>query len=290
MAVILPVARQQYTDGNGFPLVGGSVAFCQPNTSGTQFRPIYADEAETIPLSNPCPLDSAGITFSGGSQVSVWGFGAYEEFVRDSDGNLIYSAVIDTPSGQTGGTIQGSVQINGDLSVTGNITDTQSLTSPQINGTNGSFGGTLNVNTADISILNVTNATINGLTVGNETIEGNEQVNGSVNVNGLITSGGVQTGPIVATTVNAAEFLISGQPFLTTRGGSGQTDDTGTLNVTFNPPFNNALAMVACLNGPGADAEISTGNLSNGGGTVFALSDVDGAGFAGNVFWIAVGT
>jgi hypothetical protein len=242
MAVILPVARQQYTDGNGFPLVGGSVAFCQPNTSGTVFRPIYADEAETIPLSNPCPLDSAGITFSGGSQVSVWGFGAYELFVRDADRNLIYSAVIDTPAGLTGGTIQGSVQINGDLSVTGNITDTQSLTSPQINGTNADFAGSVSANS-----VGAVNAGFDNLGVNDSaTIDGNLSVIGTSNLQGLVTAGGIQTGPIVATTVDAAEFLVSGAPLQFTQGGQAATDGTGHVRVSFPTPFPNIVQAVVC--------------------------------------------
>ena len=98
MASLLPPARIQYFDGNGAPLVGGSVRFAQPGTGGSVLSPVFADSAQTIPLVNPVPLDAAGITQSGGSQVSVYGNGSYEIFVRDSSGSLIYSALVDAPS------------------------------------------------------------------------------------------------------------------------------------------------------------------------------------------------
>lgn len=94
----MPVGVRQFTDGNGAPLVSGWVAYAQVGTGGAVLRTVYADEGETIPLQNPVPLDASGRPYSGGSQCSIWGDGAYQEYVYDSNGVLQTSAIIDTQS------------------------------------------------------------------------------------------------------------------------------------------------------------------------------------------------
>lgn len=94
----MPVGVRQFTDGNGAPLVGGWVAYAQVGTGGTVLRNVYADEGETVPLSNPVPLDASGRPYSGGSQCSIWGDGSYEEYVYDANGVLQTSSIIDTQS------------------------------------------------------------------------------------------------------------------------------------------------------------------------------------------------
>lgn len=294
MAMLLPVARQQYCDGNGMPLSGGSVTFATPNTGGTVLRGIWADEAETVPLINPTPLDASGITYSGGSQVSVWGFGQYEEFVRDSNGNLIYSAILDTPGGLQGGTIQGSVQINGDLSVVGNITDTQSLSTPNINGTNASFGGNVGVG----GQLSAGTVVANQLTSnGNLNVAGSEGIVGNSTIDGTLNAGAIQTPVLNATNITAGNITTSTLTVLTQpgvpgfRGGQGSTDGGGNLNVTFSPPFNNALSLVATLIGDDYRAIPVITALSASGGTIFAAFNADGSGVAGQgLMWVACGT
>lgn len=98
MAALMPVGIRQFTDGNGAPLVGGWVAYCQVGSGGQIFRNVYANEAETIILQNPVPLDASGRPYSGGSQVSIWGDGSYEEYVYDANGVLQTSAIINTQS------------------------------------------------------------------------------------------------------------------------------------------------------------------------------------------------
>lgn len=94
----MPVGVRQFTDGNGKPLVSGWVAYAQVGTGGATLRNVYADEGETTPLQNPVPLDASGRPYSGGSQVSIWGDGTYEEYVYDSSGVLQTSSIIDTQS------------------------------------------------------------------------------------------------------------------------------------------------------------------------------------------------
>lgn len=79
-------------------MVGGWVAYAQVGTGGTVLRNVYGDEGETILLQNPVPLDASGRPFSGGSQQSIWGDGAYQEYVYDSSGVLQTTSIIDTQS------------------------------------------------------------------------------------------------------------------------------------------------------------------------------------------------
>lgn len=99
MPALMPWGVKQFCDGDGNPLVGGWVAYCQVGSGGAIFRNVYADQAETILLQNPVPLDASGRPYSGGSQVSIWGDGTYQEYVYDSQGVLQTSSIIDTASG-----------------------------------------------------------------------------------------------------------------------------------------------------------------------------------------------
>lgn len=230
MSQLLPLARIQYTDGNGSPLSGGTVAFTQPGTGGAVLRPIWADVGETIPLQNPCPLDSSGITFSGGSQVSVWGFGQYEEFVRDNSGNLIYSALVQTTAGGLigGGTINGSLQITGNLSVNGNITDVQQINANDFIGNTGTLG-TLTSYTTDLQ---------GPTTIDNLTATGPAEFNGGL---------------------DASSITIGGQPIPRMTGGTFLTD---TINTQFTtqliPPFT-GITSASATYGPGTQGTVMDG-------------------------------
>lgn len=98
MPALMPVGIRQFTDANGKPLVGGWVAYAQSGTGGATLRNVYADEGETTLLQNPVPLDASGRPYSGGSQVSIWGDGVYEEYVYDRNGVLQTTSTIDTQS------------------------------------------------------------------------------------------------------------------------------------------------------------------------------------------------
>lgn len=313
MAMLLPIPRIQWTDGNGMPLVGGSVMFATPNTGGTTLRPIYADEAETTPLINPVPLDSAGISFSGGSQVSIWGFGQYEAWVRDADGNLIYSALLDTGGSLEGGTINGSVQINGDLSVVGNILDTQSLTTPLITGTNGNFGGTLSAAalsvSGGISAGTITSGYLGS--TGDLVVEGNGDIGGTLNVNALgtnylsVTGSGADfngtnignVGEIAASVGDFSEILINGQPLTLplVQGGSFGANSNDGPNYTI--PFPTAFASLQSFSispAVGNDGSIPpsppyiTGASNVGINITFPGLQPVGAVYT--VYWMAIGT
>ena len=272
MAALIPQGKLQFTDANGSPLVGGSLTYAQPGTGGATLRPIYGDEAETVPLSNPLPLDAGGWPYSGGSQQVIWGFGQYEIFARNASGATIWTAIVDTPGGLSGGTINGSVQINGDLSVVGNITDTLSLATP---------------------LANVTQ-----LNAGNVNVSGNMDAAGLLYGGGLITSGDVDaSGTVNANEVNAnntnfqylnfhgatawgttnfndypiigVSSLNGGFPKML--GGQGETDSTGHVFVPMSPAFQFVASIVVSLIGGPALGDIgpvtiSVNNGANGSG------------------------
>jgi hypothetical protein len=313
----MPVARQQFTDGNGSPLSGGSVAFCTPGTSGTVYRPVYADEAETIPVTNPVPLDSAGITFSGGSQVTLWGFGAYEIFLKDASGNLIYSAILDTPGGLEGGTINGSVQINGNLSVTGNVSDSQVLnTQSLVVAGDSSFGQDLNVGGAGYFVGNVqtdgdidsagtiagqtiwggvySGNTIQAIFIGGDTIVAYNTLTATALSSANIQVTSENTGTLAADLL-AADIIWLQNTQLTNiscRGGQVTTDGTGQATVSFSPPFANSVsAMVGTVEGTGVGGPfyVTTSSLNTSGGSFMVTTD-GYTGAAGiQVYWTAVG-
>lgn len=80
-ATLLPNAKQQFFDGNGTPLAGGSVAFYAPGT--TMPKNTWQDSGETILNTNPVILDLAG-------EALIYGSGQYRQVVKDSNGNLIW--------------------------------------------------------------------------------------------------------------------------------------------------------------------------------------------------------
>lgn len=92
---ILPNGRQQFFDGNGHPLVGGTVTTYIPG--GFTPKTTYNDSAGTVPNTNPITLDSLG-------SAAIWGPGYYRQIVNDSLGNLIWDVVTLAPSSGASGT------------------------------------------------------------------------------------------------------------------------------------------------------------------------------------------
>lgn len=93
-ATLLPNAKQQFLDGNGKPLAGGSVYFYIPNTS--TLKSTWQDSAQTILNTNPVILDASG-------EAIIWGSGVYRQVVYDVNGNLIWDQITeDANSGLTG--------------------------------------------------------------------------------------------------------------------------------------------------------------------------------------------
>lgn len=83
MTGLLPNAQQQFLDGNGSPLSGGSIYFYEPGT--TTPKATYQDSGLTVPNSNPVILDSAG-------RATIWGNGSYRQILYDQFDNLIWDA------------------------------------------------------------------------------------------------------------------------------------------------------------------------------------------------------
>jgi len=259
MTAMMPVGARQYTDGNGRPLVAGMVAFAQPNTGGATLLPIWADERQQVQLSNPVPLDASGRPFSGGSQQSIWGTGQYQEFVYDFEGNLQSSAMIDVPFSSMGGTINGSVTINGSgestLTVSGDITSTNgNITGAMITSTGKLQAGSANftdpITTNGINDSN--EITTPDLTVTNTATINNLAVNGTFSSAGVLDVDGVNSsGPITGTTgtfsgaLQAASFNIGGTiPVVGAQGGQATITSSPAM-VTFPVAFNSVISVVA---------------------------------------------
>lgn len=89
-ATLLPNAKNQFLDGNGKPLAGGSVYFYIPNTSAK--KDTYQDAAQTILNTNPIILDASG-------EAVIWGTGTYRQVVFDQYGNLIWDQITSDVTG-----------------------------------------------------------------------------------------------------------------------------------------------------------------------------------------------
>lgn len=119
MATILPNGVNQFIDGNGNPLAGGTVTFYVPNT--TTPKDTWSDPDETTLNDNPLTLDSSG-------EAIIYGSGSYRQIVKDANGNLIWDQL--TASTTSGGEIFG-----GTSSGTPNA---QTIAASAFNGTDGS--------------------------------------------------------------------------------------------------------------------------------------------------------
>jgi hypothetical protein len=83
-APLVPKGKVQWTDENGFPLVGGTVQFCIPGTSTP--KDTWEDAAQTTANQNPLTLDDRG-------EAVIFGTGTYRQIVYDAIGNLIYDVL-----------------------------------------------------------------------------------------------------------------------------------------------------------------------------------------------------
>jgi hypothetical protein len=101
-ATLLPPGKQTFLDGNGNPLVGGTVSFYVPGT--TTLKDTYQDAGGTVLNANPLTLDGSGTAV-------IYGTGAYRQVVKDSLGNTIWDQITaDTAASSTswGGTSGGT--------------------------------------------------------------------------------------------------------------------------------------------------------------------------------------
>lgn len=97
---LLPNGMQQFADGYGKPLKGGTVAFFEPGTSTP--KPTWGDPAETILNPNPVVLDDNG-------RAIIYGTGQYRQLVKDRCGNIIWDQLT---FGDDGGTSFGPIFTN----------------------------------------------------------------------------------------------------------------------------------------------------------------------------------
>ena len=86
--MLLPNGRQQFLDGNGNPLAGGSVGFYIPGT--LTLKTVWSDQGQATPLPNPVPLDGAGEPSTGSAPCGIFGRGLYRQIVKDAFGQTVW--------------------------------------------------------------------------------------------------------------------------------------------------------------------------------------------------------
>jgi hypothetical protein len=282
MAVLMPIGIRQYLDANGDPLVGGSVAFAQPGTGGSTLSPVWADEDQTIPLHNPVPLNAAGQPYSGGSAVSIWGSGTYEEIVKNATGGTISTSTIDTRDFITGGTIDGNLVIDGSLEVTGNIIGDTQINAPALYGTDGAistdFAVGRNLNVGGILGIQGGADITGGVTIDTLHVTGNSVIS---------LSGTLEAGSISAVAVggNAAIFNtmdmqggeihnlnIANLGWPTLYAGTAITGADGHVTVALAAGFKFPPIVMATYVGP-------SGVVAGSGAAPIAISNITTTGF-----------
>lgn len=85
--LLVPKAKQQFTDASGVPLAGGFVYhYIYPATTTPKLT--WSDPALTVPNANPIVLDAGGYNPAGG----IWGElgGIWRQVVTDRLGNLVW--------------------------------------------------------------------------------------------------------------------------------------------------------------------------------------------------------
>ena len=163
-ATLLPNGMQQFVDGNGVPLAGGSVAFYVPNTL-TQ-KTTWQDPAATQLNTNPVVLDGFG-------RAKIYGSGAYRQILKDQFGNQVWDALTAdtlatglTWAGQATGSANAIILVDGQF----NATDGQAVNFIAAN--NNSGPTTVQINGGTIWALTKPTSTGQVALAGGEIIAG----------------------------------------------------------------------------------------------------------------------
>lgn len=267
----MPPAKQQFFNGNGQPLVGGTVQTLVPNT--TNPKNSWLDPFETTPNANPVVLDAAG-------RAIIFGQGNYRQIVKDSAGNLQW----DSQTGTLGSATTGS-SIN-DTAPVGTIMPFGGFTIP----TNWvlAFGQTLSRSTFSqlMSALTIvsttatctqTSTTVGGfastaqMAVG-EPIEAsclpsNTTISSITNGTTIVVSQAASTGGTVTATVfpwgNGDGSTTFTLPDLRGRVLAGADAMGGTAASRLTSTFYGAVASAPAVTGGSQSTTISTTTTAN---------------------------
>lgn len=87
--LLLPQPEQQFSDADGHPYAGGTIAVYIPGTDTP--RDTWQDVGGTVLNTNPITLDAAG-------RALIWGVGDFRFVLKDADGNLVYDQVTSAPA------------------------------------------------------------------------------------------------------------------------------------------------------------------------------------------------
>lgn len=198
-------------------------------------------------------LNTNPIVLDAAGRAIIWGQGDYRFVLKDSVGNLIYDQVT-------------------------SVVDTSA------------FATVAQINTAVQAETNRAEAAEAAL----QTSINNEVTRAEAAENTLTTNLNNEIARAEAAEAHLQSEInaLSSTGTLTFRGGSGATNSSGQLVVTFSPAFSSyCSAMVANEAGPSWLAQVSCGAVSATGGTVYVYQDAGGgvAVSGAEVFWIAVG-
>lgn len=156
-AYLLPTPKQSWRDGNGLPLVAGTVETYTPGT--TNLRDTWQDSGQTILNTHPVVLDARG-------EAIMWGTGAYRFVVKDVLGNLIYDQIADVtvlqgPPGPQGASAPGSFFVSG--ADTSGVNDSAAAIQAAINAAAAAGGGTVYLPEGTLKINSTLNINTSGV-------------------------------------------------------------------------------------------------------------------------------
>ena len=259
MAQQIPNGKQQFFNGNGTPLAGGSVYFYQPGT----LTPVttYQDPALSIANANPVVLDANGMGLIWGAEGQQ-----FRQILKDSNGNTIWDVTTGFPTGAP--QIQSDAYVYG---VDGGSANAYAVTlDPAITSlTAGMMIRFLaaHANTAGVSTLNV-----NGLGAVDIT------QNGSTS----LTAGVIPQGAIATVLYDGTYFQLDGPYWASPTTGLLNSTNTWTGPNTFQQVLTVPVAT-AGTNAPNLNqvdqreqsqtaTAFTTGGSYVSGGTPFTLT------------------
>jgi hypothetical protein len=256
MVALLPSPVLQFSDSNGVPLAGGSIATYLPGTT----TPVttWSESTGTSANSNPIVLDSAG-------ECSIYASGIVRMILHDAAGNLIF----DQPSNTLVSNAMAPVCIAVDLPTARTAMGITAAIATETSARITADAATLATAVADIAVE----------TTRAEAAE-------ATNATAIATE---------RTRALAAEAALGAHGTPTWQSGSAITSGGGTVTVTFGTPFATsctAVAFAVVSGSVGCWVQLA-GAPSTTGFSAASMSPLFGGSWLGGpvtFYWIATGT
>jgi hypothetical protein len=172
-ATLLPNGKQQFINGNGVPLAGGSVYTYVPST--TTPKTTWQDSGASIANTNPIILDANGM-------ATIYGTGTYREVVYDANSNLLFDALTSDGASGGGGGGSGSVLWCGSTTGSGNA---QTCTNSSFTSSDGQtvyfYASYANTGSMTLTVSGQTYTVYKSQPSGQNVLVGGEVIAGTVN-------------------------------------------------------------------------------------------------------------